>query len=228
VLLLAGAGAVCPAGFAANQQAGSPAAGFVGRWQEYWPGIDENATHVVSLEDGKLAIKGWSPLTRSYAISEVRLEGDTLKFREGTAAMVVEYEITVKGKDTLAVRAKGMSGWRNDIVWRRMAEADLKAGPQAAGFVGTWREYWPGIEENATHVVSLVDGKLAIRGWSPLTPSYRISDVKLEGDALKFREGTAAFVVEYEVRVKDKDSLAVRAKGRSGWRDDIVWRRIED
>lgn len=208
--------------------AGAQSAGFVGTWQEDWPGIEEHATHVVSLENGKLAIKGWSPLTASYAISEVRLEGDTLKFGEGAAAMVVQYEITVKDKNTLAVRAKGMSGWRNDIVWRRMAEPELKAGPQATGFVGTWREYWPGINENATHVVSLVDGKLSIRGWSPLTPSYRIADVRLEGDTLKFGEGTAAFVVEYEIKAQDKDTLAVKAKGMSGWRNDILWRRIGD
>lgn len=94
-------------------------------------------------------------------------------------------------------------------------------------FVGTWTEHWPGIPQNATHIVARRENTYEIQGSSPLTERYVITNVRLEEDILKFSEGTATFTVEYEVRKKDSDVLAVRAKGRSGWRDDIFWRRAQ-
>lgn len=91
-------------------------------------------------------------------------------------------------------------------------------------FVGRWTEYWPGIPQHATHTIVKRDGEYQIEGASPLTQRYRITDVRMDGDVLKFSEGTATFVVEYELQVKDPDTLSVRAKGRSGW-EDIFWRR---
>ena len=92
---------------------------FVGRWTEYWPGIPEHATHTIVKRDGAYQIQGASPLTQQYGISDVRMDGDVLKFSEGNATFVVEYEMQVKDHDTLSVRAKGRSGWRNDIAWSR-------------------------------------------------------------------------------------------------------------
>lgn len=92
-------------------------------------------------------------------------------------------------------------------------------------FVGNWDEYWPGIPKHATHTITKRGYEHQIEGASPLTKRYRISDVRMDGDCLKFSEGTATFTVEYELRVKDPQTLSVRAKGRTGWREDIVWRR---
>jgi hypothetical protein len=94
-------------------------------------------------------------------------------------------------------------------------------------FVGEWTEYWPGIPQHATHTITKHGDQYQIEGESPLTPRYRISDVRMDGDCLKFSEGTATFTVEYELRVKNPQTLSVRAMGMGGWRDDIVWRRIQ-
>lgn len=101
--------------------------------------------------------------------------------------------------------------------------APKPGGPEV--FAGTWTEYWPGIDEHATHVVKRVDGAFSIEGFSPLTEQYVISNVRLEGEMLAFDEGTAAHVVKYELRVKDGETLAVKGLGMSGWVDGIVWRR---
>jgi hypothetical protein len=95
------------------------------------------------------------------------------------------------------------------------------------GFSGRWLEQWPDIDEHATHDIALAGGAYTISGSSPLTESYAISNVRLDGDVLRFSEGTASFVVEYELRVRDAQTLTVRALGTDGWRDDIVWTRIE-
>lgn len=92
-------------------------------------------------------------------------------------------------------------------------------------FVGRWVEHWPKIPEHAIHVITKHGDQYAIEGSSPRTAKYVISNVRLEGGCLKFSEGTAIFTVEYELRVKDQRTLSVRAKGRSGWRTDIAWRR---
>ena len=92
---------------------------FAGRWTEYWPNIPQKATHVVTKRDNTYEIQGWSPLTAKYVITNVRLEGDTLKFDEKTETFTVEYELRSKSADEISVRAKGTSGWRDDIVWRR-------------------------------------------------------------------------------------------------------------
>ena len=92
-------------------------------------------------------------------------------------------------------------------------------------FAGKWVEYWPKISQHAIHVITKHGNQYAIEGSSPRTTKYVISNVRLEGDCLKFAEGTAIFTVEYELRAKNQRTLSVRAKGRSGWRTDIVWRR---
>ena len=107
-------------------------------------------------------------------------------------------------------------------------DQDSDTTANVPGFVGTWVEYWPGIAEHATHVVTFTNHQFFIRGSSPLTEAYDITDVRLDGETLKFREGTARFTVEYELRVKDNDTLAVRAKGMQGWLDDVVWKRRVD
>ena len=101
--------------------------------------------------------------------------------------------------------------------------------PTATGdtFVGKWMEYWPDIPQHATHVITKHGDQYEIEGASPLTKKYAISNVRMEGDYLKFSEGTATFTVEYELRVKDRRTLSVRARGRSGWRTDIVWKRVQ-
>lgn len=107
------------------------------------------------------------------------------------------------------------------------APANVAAPTTTDGFAGSWLEQWPDIPEHATHVIARADGAYTISGSSPLTERYEISNVRLEGDVLKFSEGTASFIVEYELRVQDAQTLTVRALGTSGWRDDIVWTRIE-
>ena len=92
---------------------------FVGRWVEYWPKIDEHAVHVITKRGDQYVIEGSSARTAKYVIRNVRLERGCLKFSEGTAIFTVEYELRVKDQQTLSVRAKGRSGWRTDIVWRR-------------------------------------------------------------------------------------------------------------
>ena len=107
-------------------------------------------------------------------------------------------------------------------------QAQATAGTPAVTadtFVGDWIEYWPGIAEHATHTITKSGQEYQIEGSSPLTKRYRISNVRMEGDCLKFSEGTATFTVEYELRVKDPQTISVRAKGTRGWREDIVWRR---
>lgn len=109
----------------------------------------------------------------------------------------------------------------------RQQPPDVAPAPRSDPFAGTWTEYWPGIPQNATHVVTKRGNEYEIQGSSPLTERYLISNVRLDGDILKFSEGTATFTVEYELRSKNSDVLSVRAKGRSGWRDDIVWKRVQ-
>ncbi|MEK6334204.1 MAG: hypothetical protein AABM67_04590 [Acidobacteriota bacterium] len=132
-----------------------------------------------------------------------------------------------------AARTTASPGSGTPIQQRSPADARV---PGSDPFVGTWTEYWPGIPQNATHVITKRDrtekgqqyaSDYEIQGSSPLTQRYVITNVRLEEDVLKFSEGTATFTVEYEVRKKDSDVLAVRAKGRSGWRDDIFWRRAQ-
>ncbi len=94
------------------------------------------------------------------------------------------------------------------------------------GFAGSWEEFWPGIEDHATHVVSFSNNQYTVKGWSPMTSSYEVTDVRLDGDTLKFNEKTTAIVVEYELRVRDANTLLGRAKGMRGWQDGILWRRI--
>ena len=99
---------------------------------------------------------------------------------------------------------------------------------KADAFVGTWMEYWPGIPEHDTHNVTKRGDEYQIEDVSPLAPRSRISNVRMEEDCLKFSEGTSAtFTVDYELRAKDPQTLTVRAKGKSGWRGDIVWRRTQ-
>jgi hypothetical protein len=92
-------------------------------------------------------------------------------------------------------------------------------------FVGQWIEYWPSIPEHATHTITKRGDEYQIEGSSPLTPQYTITNVRMDGDSLKFSERTDTITIEYELRVKDTQTLSVRAKGMSGWRDDIVWKR---
>lgn len=97
--------------------------------------------------------------------------------------------------------------------------------PREATFAGKWIEYWPGISQHATYIITKRGDSYEIEGSSPLTQQYLVGNVRVEGDRLKFSETTLSFTVEYELRVKDSEVLSVRAKGMSGWRDDIIWRR---
>jgi hypothetical protein len=91
---------------------------FVGRWTEHWPGLPYNDTYVVTYVDGRLVVEAWHSGTRQ-SVSEVRLDGETLKFNHQTSGNEVPYEIRVRGRDELSVRAQGSSGWNDKIVWRR-------------------------------------------------------------------------------------------------------------
>ena len=124
----------------------------------------------------------------------------------------------------VAARTTASPGSSTPIQQRSPTGAQV---PGSDPFVGKWTEHWPGIPQNATHIVTRRENTYEIQGSSPLTERYVITNVRLEEDVLKFSEGTATFTVEYEVRKKDSDVLSVRAKGRSGWRDDIVWRRAQ-
>ena len=109
-----------------------------------------------------------------------------------------------------------------------VAKRPASPTPPAAAtetFVGKWVEYWPDISEHATHTITRRGDDYQIEGTSPLTERYRISNVSTGEDCLRFSEGTATFVVEYELRIKDAQTISVRAKGTGGWQDDIVWRR---
>jgi len=93
---------------------------FVGNWIEYWPSLTYNDTYSITKHGDEYQIEGTHLGTSQYPISNVRMDGDTLKFSEKADTITVEYELRVKDPQTLSVRAKGMSGWRDDIVWKRV------------------------------------------------------------------------------------------------------------
>jgi hypothetical protein len=93
---------------------------FIGNWIEYWPGLTYNDTYSITMHGDEYQIEGIHSGTSQYPISKVRMDGDTLKFSEKADVITVEYELRVKDPQTLSVRAKGMSGWRDDIIWKRV------------------------------------------------------------------------------------------------------------
>ncbi len=111
---------------------------------------------------------------------------------------------------------------------------DSHSSPQNhMGFTGTWEEFWPGIPQHAIHTIQFTDNKYVIThrvpgrhvvGGEDLV--HPVKDVTIDGDLLRFKEITT-IVIEYELRVKDDNTLQVRAKGISGW-EEFYWKRVKN
>jgi len=93
------------------------------------------------------------------------------------------------------------------------------------GFVGTWIEYWPGLEPHDVNVISYQKGRYSVQVRNPKKGPCRVGNVRLDGNSLKFIEYPGTKAVHYELRAQDADTLAVRVRGGRGSGQGIVWRR---
>jgi hypothetical protein len=153
---------------------------------------------------------------------KVTAQGEQISFASVSAEGTVDYSGRVEGGKLHMDTHSHINQHKANTVY-----TFVEWPQEQEGFVGTWLEYWPGIPQHATHNITKKEGRYKVEGSSPLTKKYQISNVRMEGGALKFDEGTAAFTVKYEVRFSDPKTLSVRAKGMKGWRDDIVWKRVD-
>jgi len=209
--------------------------GFVGTWVEYWPGVGTHDINAITFQNGQYFVQTTNPRTGPYRIDNVRLEGNVLRFTQYPGGdTVLHYEIRIQDPNTIAARAAGGPQGGDAIVWRRQAAQNPPvnppfnppAGKDPLGLAGTWIEYWPGINTHDVNVVTFQNGPYGVQTTHPRTGPYRIENVRLEGNLLKFTQypGGSA-VLQYEVQVQPPDTCAVRVFGGPSGGDNVVWRR---
>jgi len=109
------------------------------------------------------------------------------------------------------------------------ARTPVPAGPtepDPLGFVGTWVEHWPGVNLHDINTVSYLKGQYSIQARNPQSGPYRIENVRLDGNVLRFTEHPGPeIVIEYEVRIQNPNTCTVRTFGGPNPGAGILWIR---
>jgi len=93
------------------------------------------------------------------------------------------------------------------------------------GFVGTWVEDWPGVRDHDISAITFQNGQYNIQVSNPKSGPYRVDNVRLEGNVLKFTEYPGGNTIHYSVTLQDPNTCAVQVQGGPAPRGAIVWRR---
>jgi len=94
------------------------------------------------------------------------------------------------------------------------------------GFVGTWVEDWPGVRDHDISVITFQNGQYTIQVSNPKSGPYRVDNVRLEGNILRFTEYPGGnTTIQYSVMLQDPNTCSVQVQGGPAPRGPIVWRR---
>ncbi len=94
------------------------------------------------------------------------------------------------------------------------------------GLAGTWIEYWPGVNDHDINVITFQNGAYIVQAGPPQGAPYRIDNIRVEGNVLRFTQYAGPNAIQYAVQIRDPNTCAVAtAGGPGGGNNAIVWRR---